>query len=201
MVEPGGSARHAPSSVILDWRLGDFRRAAARRQASSRSEQGVVGQRQDCGRQQAGVGGAGLADRQRADRHAGRHLHDRQRLSRPFSALLSTGTPSTGSVVMAAVMPGRCAAPPAPAMITFSPRALALLAICVQPLRRAVRRDDLGLVGDAQLVQHLGGVLHRRPVGLAAHDDADERVGPAHEMSTGRKVTKTVPFRPVDIYA
>ena len=36
----------------------------------------------------------------------------------PFSALHSTGTPSTGSAVIDAVMPGRCAAPPAPAMIS-----------------------------------------------------------------------------------
>ena len=33
-----------------------------------------------------------------------------------------TGTPSTGTVVLAASMPGRCAAPPAPAMIARSPR-------------------------------------------------------------------------------
>jgi hypothetical protein len=45
--------------------------------------------------------------------------------STPFSTALSTGTPRTGSVVWAATMPGRCAAPPAPAMITFSPRASA----------------------------------------------------------------------------
>src|SRR6185295_7629834 len=50
------------------------------------------------------------------------------RLSWPERALLDTGTPRTGSIVIAAVMPGRCAAPPAPAMITLSPRALALLA-------------------------------------------------------------------------
>src|SRR5680860_1563256 len=36
-----------------------------------------------------------------------------RRLSSPFSALLSMGTPSTGSSVIEAVMPGRCAAPPA----------------------------------------------------------------------------------------
>ena len=45
--------------------------------------------------------------------------------SSPFSARLSTGTPSTGSVVNAAAMPGRCAAPPAPAMMTCSPRSCA----------------------------------------------------------------------------
>ena len=43
--------------------------------------------------------------------------------SMPFSAWLSTGTPNTGSSVLAATMPGRCAAPPAPAMITCKPRA------------------------------------------------------------------------------
>ena len=42
--------------------------------------------------------------------------------SRPFSAALCTGTPSTGTVVCAATMPGRCAAPPAPAMMTCRPR-------------------------------------------------------------------------------
>jgi hypothetical protein len=36
----------------------------------------------------------------------------------PDSAFDSTGTPNTGSGVIAAVMPGKCAAPPAPAMIT-----------------------------------------------------------------------------------
>ena len=48
--------------------------------------------------------------------------------SRPFRLLLSTGTPTTGSVVWLATMPGRCAAPPAPAMITRSPRRWAVLA-------------------------------------------------------------------------
>src|SRR5690606_13754449 len=50
------------------------------------------------------------------------------RLSRPCSARLSTGTPSTGSVVIEATMPGRWAAPPAPAMITWRPRARAVVA-------------------------------------------------------------------------
>ena len=38
-----------------------------------------------------------------------------------------TGTPTTGSVVTDASMPGRCAAPPAPAMITLMPRSAAFL--------------------------------------------------------------------------
>ena len=37
-----------------------------------------------------------------------------------------TGTPITGMVVIAATIPGRCAAPPAPAIITFNPRVSAV---------------------------------------------------------------------------
>ena len=50
------------------------------------------------------------------------------RLSRPLSARLCTGTPSTGSRVFAASIPGRCAAPPAPAIITRKPRPTAVSA-------------------------------------------------------------------------
>ncbi|KAG0942168.1 hypothetical protein G6F68_021642 [Rhizopus microsporus] len=42
--------------------------------------------------------------------------------SMPLRALDCTGTPSTGTAVLAAIMPGRCAAPPAPAMIARRPR-------------------------------------------------------------------------------
>jgi hypothetical protein len=39
-----------------------------------------------------------------------------------------TGTPMTGSCVFAAIMPGKCAAPPAPAMMTRNPRAAEVVA-------------------------------------------------------------------------
>ena len=57
-------------------------------------------------------------------------------------------------------MPGRWAAPPAPAMITLNPAACAPLAKAYMPLRRAVGRDDRLLAGDAQLVEHVAGGLH-----------------------------------------
>ena len=44
------------------------------------------------------------------------------RESSPLRTFVRTGTPSTGSSVFVATIPGRCAAPPAPAMITCSPR-------------------------------------------------------------------------------
>ena len=42
--------------------------------------------------------------------------------SSPPRCRLGTGTPSTGTIVLAASIPGRWAAPPAPAMIARSPR-------------------------------------------------------------------------------
>src|SRR5882762_4621726 len=48
--------------------------------------------------------------------------------SRPFKAFDSTGTPRTGRTVFEAVMPGRWAAPPAPAMMTSMPRFSAVAA-------------------------------------------------------------------------
>src|SRR5574344_546701 len=47
------------------------------------------------------------------------------RESRPLSAALLIGTPITGRDVIAAAMPGRWAAPPAPAMTMPTPRSLA----------------------------------------------------------------------------
>ena len=46
----------------------------------------------------------------------------------PLRAVMPTGTPITGSVVDAATIPGKCAAPPAPAIITLSPRPAAFCA-------------------------------------------------------------------------
>ena len=44
-----------------------------------------------------------------------------------ISALVCTGTPTTGMRVLEATMPGKCAAPPAPAIITFKPRSAAFV--------------------------------------------------------------------------
>jgi hypothetical protein len=95
---------------------------SARRGSVQPLGQRVVADGQHGRRQQSGVDRAGASDRQCADRDAGRHLHDRQQRILAGQRLDSTGTPKTGSGVSDAVMPGRCAAPPAPAMITESLR-------------------------------------------------------------------------------
>ena len=61
--------------------------------------------------------------------------------SRPSSVASGTGTPITGSVVTAASIPGRCAAPPAPAMMTRMPRPPRPRPEGDHPLGGAVRGD------------------------------------------------------------
>ena len=56
----------------------------------------------------------------------------------------------TGRIVFAASMPGRWAAPPAPAMITRMPRPGADLGVAVQVVRAAVGGDDPQLAGHAR---------------------------------------------------
>ena len=48
--------------------------------------------------------------------------------SSPLKCLEATGTPNTGTIVFAANIPGKCAAPPAPAMIALIPRFAAVSA-------------------------------------------------------------------------
>ena len=114
--------------------------------------------------------------------------------SKPLSARLCTGTPSTGTTVPAATIPGRCAAPPAPAMTTSSPRASASSAKARQPRRGAVRRDDQALKRHAKTFQRLGGVPHRLPIGGAAHDDAYQRLDRVILWRVGCKISHTSPW-------
>ena len=97
------------------------------------------------------------------------------RESSPSSCCSGTGTPITGSDVIDAVMPGRCAAPPAPAMITRRPRSAARCAYSYITSGVRCARHDADLVRHAELGEHVDRALHHREVGVAAHDHADER--------------------------
>ena len=66
-------------------------------------------------------------DRHAGDRDPGRHLHRREQGVEAAELLPRIGTPITGRSVWAAATPGSAADIPAPAMITFSPRILALV--------------------------------------------------------------------------
>ena len=58
--------------------------------------------------------------------------------------------------------------------------------VIVQQLGRAVGADDFLFKGDAEVFEHLGGILEGGPVGTGAHDDAHEGLaggGGAHRKT------------------
>ena len=69
----------------------------------------------------------------------------------------------TGSIVLAATMPGRCAAPPAPAMMTLSPRSTAVSAYSNIKSGVLCARHNLFLIRNLQLFQHIASQFHCYP--------------------------------------
>jgi hypothetical protein len=59
-------------------------------------------------------------------------------------------------------------------MITLWPAARAL-GEGIEPLGGAVRGDDASVMCYCERVERFGRMAHRRPVGLAAHDDGHRR--------------------------
>ena len=87
--------------------------------------QGRVGRREDLRREQPGV--HSVVDRDGRDRNAARHLHDRQQRVHAVERRASHRHPDDRQHGDRGEHPGRCAAPPAPAMMTFRPRPAAVL--------------------------------------------------------------------------
>ena len=143
--------------------------------------------RQHGGREQGGIDRA-RPRRWRACRPGCRRASGRSRAGCPCPSAPGSRSARRARAggVMEAVMPGRWAAPPAPAMITLSPRSARGLGIGIEPLRRAMGGDDARLEGDAQRFQRLGGALHGLPVGLAAHDDSHCRLFAGHRRWRSR---------------
>ena len=94
--------------------------------------------------------------------------------SSPWRCRLGTGTPSTGSRVFAASMPGRWAAPPAPAMMHRSPAPRRLLGVAEEQVGRAVGGDHPPLIAISNSRSRRHGVLHDLPVRVASHHHSHE---------------------------
>ena len=107
------------------------------------------------------------------------------RLSRPSRCARATGTPMTGRVVTEASIPGRWAAPPAPAISTRRPAGRRLLAEGDHVVRGPVGRDHPYLVRHAEALEHLDGPLHHGQVRRAAHDDGHDGRRGRHRVTPG----------------
>ena len=141
------------------------------RKASSLFARAAIRQRKDCRGEQSGVLRAGFPDRERADRDAGGHLHDRKEriltLQRACSHRHAEHRERGHRRRHAGQMRGAAGAGDHD-LEALGARALGEF---VQPLRCAMSRYDQSLMPDLESIQRLGHVLHHGPVGLAAHDD------------------------------
>ena len=111
---------------------------AARRALSAAAQRDIV-RREELRGEQRGVGGAGLADGERGNGHAGRHLHDAEQRIQPVERRghhRHARAPAPASWRPAS--PAGAPRPPAPAMIARSPRAVR----ASRRIRRASRVCD-----------------------------------------------------------
>ena len=155
-----------------------FRGGAASRAACSLQapRQRRVRERQDAEREMRRVARPPRTHAERADRDPGRHLHGRRaarRSRRAASWRAARRAPAAGEC--AAIAPARCAAPPAPAMITSRPRAARAPRPLGGGVRRAVRGAHRDLARDSELRSTCAASSIIGTVRLAAHHDADTR--------------------------
>ena len=95
--------------------------------------------------------------------------------STPRSVLLSTGTPSTGKIVNAAIIPGKCAAPPAPAMMTSRPLCSADSAYSTNRFGVRCAETTFASCGTPNSSNN-SAAAHRFPIRHASHRHADQRL-------------------------
>ena len=93
--------------------------------------------------------------------------------STPRKTALSTGTPSTGTLVWAAIIPGKCAAPAGPGDDGGEPVFQRGASEFCEQFRRAMGRNDLPVNVDAETFELRYGVPQGFPIGMRAHDDGD----------------------------
>ena len=134
--------------------------------------QPLVGRGQDAHREQPRV--ARVADRDRRDRHAGRHLDDRQQRVEAVEVLEGDGYADHRQRRHRGEHPGQVGRSPGAGDDHPEPATRRLLAVGQHLLRHPVRRDDVGLERHVELLQRLRGSLHHRPVGVGAHHDPDQ---------------------------
>ena len=134
-----------------------------------------------------------VADGDGRDRDAGRHLHDREQRVEPVELLERHRHADHRERGHRCGHPGQvgrtaCAGDDHP-----QPAVDGRDRVFHHPLGRAVGRDDAHLERDRELLEHVDRGLHHRQVGVAAHDDADERSALSHLMTLACRPCDQVP--------
>jgi hypothetical protein len=154
-----------------------------------------VGDGQDGGGQEGGVGGASVPNGECSDRDAGGHLHNREQAVHTLEAMGLNGNAEDWKRGPGGAHPGKVRG--ATGAGDDDPEATRAGGdgVIAQPVGSAVGGDDAGLVRDYKLDESRGRVAQGGPVGLAAHDDADEGRG----VHLGDVVRDQTAFQPGDL--
>src|SRR5262245_14352519 len=121
--------------------------------------------------QQGGVNGAGPANGQRPHGDTGGHLHDGEQRIHALEGLTLDGDAEDWDKRLCRRHPRQVGRPAGPGNDDFKTAPLSLAGVFAQPVRGAMRRDDAALMRNGKLLEHVGRMTQRFPVGLAPHDD------------------------------
>ncbi len=119
--------------------------------------------------------------------------------SMPSRCSSGTGTPMTGSGVTRRQHARQVSRSPGARDDHPQPPTGRLLAVRQHLARHPVRRDDVDLERDVELLQRGRRGLHHRPVGVAAHDDADDGARAARSFDVSSEEGRRVPGTRSDV--
>ena len=125
--------------------------------------------------EQSGVDRAGFADGERGHGNSGGHLHDREQRIHAFQRLAFDGNAEHRQNRVRGGHAGQMGRAARAGDDDFEAALGCSGSVFGQQLRRAMRGDDALLMRHAELGEHFARMAHGFPIGLAAHDDADER--------------------------
>lgn len=129
---------------------------------------------QDAGGQQRSIDRAGLADCQGGHRNTGRHLHDgQQRIHAREHRRLHRHTEHR-QVGLGRTHAWQVRRTAGTGDDHLDATGFCFIGILEQQIRGAVGRDHFHFIRNAEFFQHIGGVAKGGPIGLGAHDHANQ---------------------------
>src|SRR5690242_19568043 len=138
-----------------------------------RGDRGML-QGQDRGGEQRGVDRSGFTDRNRRDRNAARHLHDRQQRIDALQRARPDRNADDRQARFRRRHAGQVRSAAGAGDQHLETARDCAARVFVQQVGRAMRGNDAGFERNAELREGLGGVRHRGPVRTGPHNDADQ---------------------------
>ena len=125
-------------------------------------------------REQAGVGCSGRAYRKRRDRHASRHLHDREQGIQPVERFALHRHTEHRHRGLGGEHAGQVRSTAGAGDDSAQATRRGGFGVVVKKIRRAVRRHHAHFMRHAELFEPGNGVLHGLPIAAGSHHDPDQ---------------------------